>query len=78
MVLNLLSNAVKFTPDGGEIVVAAKVEKDDLVITVADTGVGVAPEDCERIFESFQQGSRGALAQEGTGLGSHCAGASSG
>ena len=69
VVLNLLSNAVKFTPDGGEIVVAAKVEKDDLVITVADTGVGVAPEDCERIFESFQQGSRGALAQEGTGLG---------
>ena len=69
VVLNLLSNAVKFTPDGGEIVVAAKVEGDDFVITVADTGVGVAPEDCERIFESFQQGSRGALAQEGTGLG---------
>jgi signal transduction histidine kinase/ActR/RegA family two-component response regulator len=69
VVLNLLSNAVKFTPDGGEIVVAAKVDNDDLVITVADTGVGVAPEDCERIFESFQQGSRGALAQEGTGLG---------
>ena len=77
VVLNLLSNAVKFTPDGGEIVVAAKVEKDDLVITVADTGVGVAPEDCERIFESFQQGSRGALAG-GHGPGTHCAGASSG
>jgi signal transduction histidine kinase/ActR/RegA family two-component response regulator len=69
VVLNLLSNAVKFTPDGGEIIVAAKVERDDLAITVADTGIGVAPEDRERIFESFQQGMLGARAQEGTGLG---------
>ena len=69
VVLNLLSNAVKFTPDGGEIIVAAKVEGDDVAITVTDTGVGVAPEDRERIFESFQQGPRGAPTQEGTGLG---------
>ena len=38
-------------------------------MTVTDTGIGVAPEDCERIFESFQQGRRGASSQEGTGLG---------
>ena len=67
VVLNLLSNAVKFTPDGGEIVVAAKVEGDDVAITVTDTGVGVAPEDRERIFESFQQGLRGARAAGGHG-----------
>ena len=67
--INLLSNAVKFTGDGGEVIVEAKVEGDDVAITVTDTGVGVAPEDRDRIFESFQQGSRGASAQEGTGLG---------
>ena len=69
VVLNLLSNAVKFTPDGGEIVVAARVDGDDVAITVTDTGVGVAPEDRERIFESFQQGLRSSPTQEGTGLG---------
>ena len=39
------------------------------MITVTDTGVGVAPEDRERIFESFQQGARRSSTQEGTGLG---------
>ena len=69
VVLNLLSNAVKFTPDGGEVNVAARGEATEVVITVTDTGVGVATEDRERIFESFQQGPRGASTQEGTGLG---------
>ena len=39
------------------------------MVTVTDTGIGVAPEDQERIFESFQQGGRGAPKEEGTGLG---------
>ena len=69
VVLNLLSNAVKFTPDGGEVIVAARVEANEVVIAVTDTGVGVAVEDRERIFESFQQGPRAASTQEGTGLG---------
>jgi signal transduction histidine kinase/ActR/RegA family two-component response regulator len=69
VVLNLLSNAVKFTPDGGVVIVGARADRDDMVITVTDTGVGVAPEDRERIFESFQQGPRGASTQDGTGLG---------
>ena len=68
VVINLLSNAVKFTPDGGTVAVAARVDGPDVVITVADTGVGVAPGDRERIFESFQQG-RSNAAHEGTGLG---------
>ena len=42
---------------------------DELVITVRDTGQGIAVEDRERIFESFQQGRRGAPKEEGTGLG---------
>jgi len=69
VVLNLLSNAVKFTPDGGSVSVRAYREGTDLVVTVTDTGIGVPPEDQERIFESFQQGRRGAPKEEGTGLG---------
>lgn len=69
VVLNLLSNAVKFTPDGGHVSVRAGRKGDDLVVTVSDSGVGVPTEDRERIFESFQQGGRGATKEEGTGLG---------
>jgi signal transduction histidine kinase/ActR/RegA family two-component response regulator len=69
VVLNLLTNAVKFTPAGGSVTVRATREGDDLVVTVTDTGVGVPPEDRDRIFESFQQGGRGAPKEEGTGLG---------
>ena len=69
VVLNLLSNAVKFTPDGGSVSVRAYREDTDLVVTVTDTGIGVPPEDQERIFDSFQQGGRGPAREEGTGLG---------
>ena len=69
VVLNLLSNAVKFTPDGGSVSIRAYREGNELMVTVTDTGIGVPPEDQERIFESFQQGRRGAPKEEGTGLG---------
>jgi signal transduction histidine kinase/ActR/RegA family two-component response regulator len=69
VVLNLMSNAVKFTPDGGSVSVRAYREGTDLMVTVTDTGIGVPPDDQERIFESFQQGRRGAPKEEGTGLG---------
>ncbi|HET6733022.1 GAF domain-containing protein [Mycobacterium sp.] len=69
VLLNLLSNAVKFTPDGGSVSIRAYREGTALTVTVTDTGIGVAPEDQERIFESFQQGRRGAPKEEGTGLG---------
>jgi signal transduction histidine kinase/ActR/RegA family two-component response regulator len=67
--LNLVSNAVKFTPDGGSVSVRAYREGAALMVSVTDTGIGVPPEDQERIFESFQQGRRGAPKEEGTGLG---------
>jgi signal transduction histidine kinase/DNA-binding response OmpR family regulator len=67
--LNLLSNAVKFTPDGGRVDVRASIRGQDLVVIVADTGVGVAAEDRQRIFDSFQQGTRLSGQVEGTGLG---------
>lgn len=69
VLLNLLSNAVKFTPDGGSVTVRALREGTELVVSVTDTGIGVPPEDQDRIFESFQQGGRGAPKEEGTGLG---------
>jgi signal transduction histidine kinase len=69
VVLNLVSNAVKFTPDGGSVWVRSDRDGADLLVTVTDTGVGVPREDRERIFESFQQGGRGAPREEGTGLG---------
>lgn len=73
---NLLSNAVKFTPEGGRITVTASPGEDQqLCIAVADTGVGIAEEDREVIFEKFRQAastvSPDNLAREymGTGLG---------
>ena len=69
VVLNLLSNAVKFTPEGGRVDVRAFIRGQDLVVLVADTGVGVQVEDRERIFDSFQQGARSSGQVEGTGLG---------
>jgi signal transduction histidine kinase len=69
VVLNLLSNAIKFTLEGGRIEVAA-VPKDGLVeVSVSDTGVGIAPEEQEAVFEEFRQVGTAEKKAEGTGLG---------
>jgi two-component system, NtrC family, sensor kinase len=69
VVLNLLSNAIKFTPEGGRIEVAA-VPKDGFVeVSVSDTGIGIAPEDQEKVFEEFRQVGTADKKVEGTGLG---------
>jgi signal transduction histidine kinase len=70
VLFNLLSNAVKFTPAGGEVAVRARVDSGNVAISVRDTGVGIAKQDQERIFEAFQQAESGPdRAHEGTGLG---------
>jgi signal transduction histidine kinase len=70
ILLNLLSNAVKFTPAGGDVRVRAAHAAGGLAIAVADTGVGIAPEQMQRLFAPFAQArSRGLRGEEGTGLG---------
>jgi signal transduction histidine kinase len=70
IVFNLLSNAAKFTPDGGRVDLLARKEGDELIISVSDTGIGIRPEDRERIFGSFEQlDSSYTRRQQGTGLG---------
>src|SRR5262249_38315294 len=69
VVLNLLSNAIKFTPEGGRIEVAARPSDGWIEVSVADTGIGIAPEDQEAVFEEFRQVGRLEKKAEGTGLG---------
>jgi len=52
---NLLSNAIKFTPEGGRIEVTARDSTKGVIVSVRDTGVGISPQDQERIFERFYQ-----------------------
>ena len=79
---NLLSNAAKFTPDGGNIEISARrvpgFDKnakgptvDELIeISVSDTGIGIAAEDLERVFDPFEQAENGTSRRyHGTGLG---------
>jgi two-component system, NtrC family, sensor kinase len=70
IVFNLLSNAVKFTPDGGRVDLRARSLGSLLEVAVQDSGIGIAPEDQQRVFEEFRQvGAPAGAAQEGTGLG---------
>jgi signal transduction histidine kinase len=68
--LNLLSNAIKFTEKGGDIALAARSTADSIAVTVADTGIGMDPEDVEIAFQPFGQvDNRLERRYEGTGLG---------
>lgn len=70
VIWNLLTNAIKFTPTGGRIFIRFRRDKDDAVIEVQDSGVGIAPDFLPRIFERFsQQDSSAARKFGGLGLG---------
>ena len=69
VMLNLLSNAIKFTPEGGRIDVRAGVTDGTVEVSVTDTGVGIAPEDQDAVFEEFRQVGTADKKLEGTGLG---------
>ena len=68
---NLLSNAIKFTPENGRVSMRVTTEADSILFTVADTGVGISPDEQEKIFEKFRQVRDNTLTREheGTGLG---------
>ncbi|MDR3166400.1 MAG: response regulator [Treponema sp.] len=75
VITNLLSNAVKFTPEGGSIRLNTELEKEEnglctIRLSVADTGIGIAPEQQERLFFSFEQADSSTSRKfGGTGLG---------
>jgi signal transduction histidine kinase len=69
MVLNLVSNALKFTPAGGAVTVTFSQGAGALDIVVADTGVGIAPEDLARLGRPFEQAGDADDRARGTGLG---------
>lgn len=52
---NLLSNAIKFTPDGGKVDIQADIKDTQLQVSVTDTGIGIKPEDMDKLFKTFQQ-----------------------
>src|SRR2546422_11582726 len=61
VLINLLSNAQRYTPPGGHITVSTRLAGGELILTVADSGPGVSPEDRELIFEPFYRGDRSGL-----------------
>lgn len=71
IMMNLLSNAFKFTPSGGRIIVRIATEQNEVVISVADTGVGLSDKDKERVFEQFYQSDETPTASMGSGIGLH-------
>jgi PAS domain S-box-containing protein len=67
---NLVSNAYLYTPDGGQITISSYVQDEDVLIAVKDNGIGIPPEEQDRIFERFYRGENPlVLASSGTGLG---------
>jgi len=67
---NLLSNAIKFTPDGGKVDIQADIKDEQLRVSVTDTGIGIKPEDMDKLFKTFQQiDSEYTQKYGGTGLG---------
>jgi signal transduction histidine kinase len=68
--MNLVSNAIKFTPEGGVIVIQACTENGNLKVEVTDTGIGIAPDDLNKLFKPFTQLDMSSTRKVGgTGLG---------
>jgi signal transduction histidine kinase len=70
VVHNLLSNAIKFTPQGGWVAVTIQPEPEGLRLSVADSGLGMTPEDLQRVFDKFKRAHlQGTAGETGSGLG---------
>jgi signal transduction histidine kinase len=70
VLMNLVDNAVKYGKEGGSVLVEARVDQDHLVVSVADDGPGIPPDDLDKIFDEFHRGKQeGEHRAKGAGLG---------
>jgi signal transduction histidine kinase len=70
VLVNLLHNAVKFSPDGGQVVASARAVEREIVVSIADQGVGIPRADLDRVFERFYKVDKARVrGMGGTGLG---------
>jgi signal transduction histidine kinase len=69
VILNLLDNALKFTPYSGAVTISVRCEGDKILLDIADTGIGIAEEECEKIFTKSFQGSVGRQMGGSAGIG---------
>ncbi|MCJ7797562.1 MAG: HAMP domain-containing histidine kinase [Thermoleophilia bacterium] len=70
IVTNLVSNAIKYSPKGGEVVIGAREEGEEVVVYVRDQGLGMGPEEIGQLFQRYQRVDRDAIKGiRGTGLG---------
>lgn len=67
--INLLSNAVKYTPTNGQVTLRSRMDDGAAMFEVEDTGVGLSPEDCQKVFEKFYRVKKDQQMAPGTGLG---------
>lgn len=69
-ITNLLANAVKYTPDGGSVHLQVQDQGDFILVKIKDTGIGIPPEEIEKIFEEFYRATNARkIERDGTGLG---------
>jgi two-component system phosphate regulon sensor histidine kinase PhoR len=67
--INLIANALKYTPKGGSVTVASRLNDKEVIFEVLDSGVGLSAEDCQRVFEKFYRVKKDREMAQGTGLG---------
>ncbi len=70
LIINLITNAIKYTPEGGRVKVTAREHDDSVLVEVSDTGIGIPPEDSDKVFEEFYRAENAKkVERDGTGLG---------
>jgi signal transduction histidine kinase len=73
VIINLLNNAIKYSPNANFILVRAKVELGEIVVSVEDFGIGIEKEDIDKLFKRFFRVSKTAMQYQGVGLGLYIA-----